>query len=82
MYILCSLNINYDAVLLYTLALKFTVATREYSPSNPEHPQALQGISEHSLHFRDIFIIIFGIFPSLGTPSKHQASLTCAFTLA
>ena len=82
MYILFSLNINYDTILLHTLALKFAVTSREYSPRIPEHPRALWCISEHSLHFGDIFIIFFGIFRSLGTPSKHQASLTCTFILA
>ena len=82
MYILFSSNINYNTILLHTLALKFAVTSRKYSPSNPEQPRALRGITEHSSHLRDIFIIIFGIFLSLGTPSKLRASLTRAFTLA
>ena len=82
MYIFFSSNINYDTILLHTLALKFAVTSRKYSLSNPKQPQALRGIPEHSSHLGDIFIIIFGIFPSLGTPSKLRASLTRAFTLA
>ena len=39
-----SLNINYDAILLHTLALKFTVTSQEYSLSNPEHYKASPNI--------------------------------------
>ena len=38
MYILLSLNINYNAVLLHTLALKFAEPPWKYSLSIPELP--------------------------------------------
>jgi len=77
MYIPFSSNINYDPSYSTPLLLKLPKSLRNIPWASPRHFWA----SLNLIPLQRYFTIIFGIFPSLGTPLKHWALLTLTLTL-